>query len=157
MKGKTKKGKLNIALSPAEFCPIRQTVRLLGKQWTLLIIKELYFSRWHRASFMELRKRLLDASSKVLSERLKEMAHEGIVRRREAPDAVPPRVFYYLTPKGMDACKIVEGFKAFGLKWGTDTFDCRKVECELCTKERDAGRIPDHHLAKAKELSALTQ
>jgi DNA-binding HxlR family transcriptional regulator len=149
MKAKTKKA--DIKLTPEEFCPIRQTVRLLGKQWTLLIIKELYYSRYMRLPFMDLSKRLKDASSKVLSERLKEMAADGMVRRKEAPEATPPRVYYSLTRKGRDACNIIGEFKKYGLKWGAETFDCSKVECELCTKDRDAGTVPAHHKAKYAE------
>ena len=153
---KTKAKKLNIALSPEEFCPTRQSIRILGKQWTLLIIKELYFARYQRLSFMDLSKKLKDASSKVLSERLKEMAEDGIIRRREMPENKPPRVYYSLTQKGRDACKIIEEFKKYGTRWGkkTETFDCKNVDCELCTKERENGEIPAHQQKLVEKIAA---
>ena len=143
----THRKKVNIALTPEEFCPTRQSIRILGKQWTLLIIKEIYYARYQRLSFMDLSRKLKDASSKVLSERLKEMAEDGIIKRKEVPDTVPVRVLYSLTDKGRDACRIIEKFKDYGLKWGKkgETFDCKRVDCELCTKEMDAGLIPEHH------------
>ncbi len=137
----TKAGKADIALTPAEFCPIRQTVRLLGKQWTMLVLKEIHYSRYNRLSFMELSKRLKDASSKVLSERLKEMVAEGLLRRRAVDDSKQPRVYYYLTPAGKDACKILEEFKKFGLKWGPkESSNCKRIDCELCSQARAEGR-----------------
>jgi len=130
--------KARIELTIEGFCPIRQTVRLLGKQWTMLIIKELYYAHWSRLSFMELSKTLKNASSKVLSERLKEMAKEGLVKRREVTDITPPRVYYYLTPKGKDACMILERFKDYGIRWGQKgTVDCSKVDCELCPRNKE--------------------
>jgi DNA-binding HxlR family transcriptional regulator len=147
--------KANISLTPEEFCPTRQSIRILGKQWTLLIIKELYYARYMRLSFMDLSKKLKDSSSKVLSERLKEMAEDGIVRRKVVPDTNPPRVFYYLTKKGQDACHIIEAFKDYGIRWGSKdkTFDCKRVDCELCTKDRDAGKVPAHHQRTFEQLS----
>ncbi|MFH0862396.1 MAG: helix-turn-helix domain-containing protein [Candidatus Altiarchaeota archaeon] len=156
---KAKARKLNIALSPEEFCPTRQSIRILGKQWTLLIIKELYFARYQRLAFMEISKKLKDASSKVLSERLKEMVQDGIVKRREMPDAKPPRVYYSITPKGRDACRIIGEFKKYGIKWGnkTETFDCKNYECELCTKQLENGGIPAHHQKLAEKIGASIQ
>jgi DNA-binding HxlR family transcriptional regulator len=124
-------------LKPEEFCPIRQTVRLLGRKWTMLVIKEIYYSKSQRQSFMELRRRLSGASAKVLSERLKEMANEGIVRRRVRDGEKPVRVFYTLSAKGKDACRIIEDLKKYGLKWGMKgTFNCENVDCELCERKR---------------------
>jgi len=138
-KGRGKKA--DIALTPAEFCPIRQTVRLLGKQWTMLILKEIHYSRYNRLSFMELSKRLKGASSKVLSGRLKEMVGDGLLRRKAFDEITPPRVYYYLTPVGKDACKILAEFKKFGLKWGPkESENCHKIDCELCAEARAEGR-----------------
>jgi DNA-binding HxlR family transcriptional regulator len=148
--------KPRFTLTPEEFCPTRQSIRILGKQWTLLIIKELFFARYQRLSFMDLSKKLKGASSKVLSERLKEMVEDDLVKRKEVPDTKPTRVNYSLTNKGRDACRIIAEFKEYGLKWGSKekTFDCKNVDCELCTKERDDGNVPAHHQRLAETLSA---
>ncbi|VVB54309.1 HxlR-like helix-turn-helix [uncultured archaeon] len=119
-------------LSPQEYCPIRQTLSLLGKRWTILIIKEIYFSSHKKLAFNELRKKLGSASAKVLSERLKEMIDAGIIKRK-AVNSEQKRVYYSLTPKGDDACHIIDEMKKYGLKWGgKETFDCDKVDCEFC-------------------------
>ncbi|MFH1055473.1 MAG: helix-turn-helix domain-containing protein [Candidatus Altiarchaeota archaeon] len=122
-----------------EFCPIRQTVRLLGKQWTMLIISELNYGKRKKLSFMDLSRKLKSASSKVLSERLKEMAQDSLIRRRVDDTSKPARVYYSLTKKGRDACDILEEFKKYGLKWGDKrTVDCSTVECELCPRKDEA-------------------
>ncbi|MBM3309290.1 MAG: helix-turn-helix transcriptional regulator [Candidatus Altiarchaeales archaeon] len=123
-------------LTPEEFCPIRHTLKVLGKRWTILIVKEIYYSRWRRLGFMDLRKRLVNASAKVLSERLKEMVKEGLVKRRVDASTTPPRVYYTLTEKGRDACKIIQDLKRYGLKWGGGNFNCENIDCELCERNK---------------------
>jgi DNA-binding HxlR family transcriptional regulator len=135
--------KKSIILKVEDFCPIRQTIRLLGKQWTLLIVKELYLSRWTRLSFMELSKKLKDASGKVLSERLKEMVTDGLINRKVHPGTKPARVYYSLTLKGKDSFRIIEAFRKYGLKWAHKgvTFDCSRMSCELCSDQKTEGRL----------------
>ena len=125
-------------LQPEEFCPIRQTIRLLGKHWTILIIKELYYTPKKKLGFMDLRRRLPDASSKVLSQRLKEMVKNDLLKRKVHSKKMPIRVSYRLTDKGEDACKIIEDLKEYGIKWGgRETFDCSEINCELCRRLRE--------------------
>lgn len=125
-------------LTPQEFCPIRQTIKLLGKRWTILIVKELYFAEERKMSFMDIRRALPDVSTKVLSERLKEMASADLVERKVHSEMKPIRVTYKLTEKGSDACDILQEFKTYGLKWGGhDTFDCSDSDCELCPRKEE--------------------
>jgi DNA-binding HxlR family transcriptional regulator len=134
---KTKKAKFDCSFEV--FCPIKQTINLLGKRWTILIIKEIYYSSRKRLGFMDLRRKLPDVSTKVLSQRLKEMVKEGMLRRSVNSKKIPVRIRYSLTEKGEDACRIIEEFRKYGLKWGSkETFDCSKTDCELCTKAREA-------------------
>ncbi len=125
-------------LFPAElYCPLVQAIRLLGKRWTILLVKELYFTKGRRMAFMELKRSLETISTKVLSERLKEMAEDGLIDRQVDSKAKPVRVYYKLTKKGEDVCHIVKEFREYGLKWGGDkTFDCGYLDCEVCTANK---------------------
>ncbi|MFH1835408.1 MAG: helix-turn-helix domain-containing protein [Methanobacteriota archaeon] len=126
-------------MSPEEFCPVRHTIRILGKRWTILIIKEIFYSNKNSLGFMDIKKRLTNISAKVLSERLKEMEEDSLVKRRVFSKQTPLRVYYSLTEKGHDACTIVGEFKKYGLKWGTKkTFDCSRIDCELCAQMRNS-------------------
>ncbi len=117
----------------SSLCPIKHTIRLLGKRWTIMIIKELYTAKSKKLSFMDLMRKLDGTSSKVLSDRLKEMAVDGLVNRKEDTATIPSRVNYSLTKKGKDACDILDAFKEYGIKWGADkVINCKKVDCELC-------------------------
>jgi len=125
-------------ITPGEFCAIRTTIRLLGKQWTMLIIHELFCSKKKTLSFMDLSRSLKEASSKVLSERLKEMIENDLVKRRVDESTKPPHVYYTLTSKGKDAHGTLDAFKEFGIRWsGKNGLDCKRTECELCPKRLD--------------------
>jgi len=137
------KSKRQKKLPPEIFCPVRQTIKILGKRWTILIIKEIYYSKGKKLSFMNLRRRLVNVSAKVLSGRLKEMADDGLIKRRVHADETPVKVNYSLTKKGRDTCKIIEDMKEYGQKWGgAETFDCTDRDCELCAEMRDSRQVP---------------
>ena len=124
-------------MQPEVFCPIRQTIKILGKRWTILIIKELYYGKKKTLGFMDLKKKLGNISAKVLSQRLTEMIDENLIKKRVHAKKTPVRVYYSLTEKGSDACDIIEGLKAYGLKWGGKYVnDCKDIDCELCEKIR---------------------
>lgn len=82
---------------------------LLCKRWTTLIVEVLL--RQPRR-FNELLADLEVVSDRMLSERLKELEHAGVVLRRVLPDT-PLRVEYSLTPKGQDLAPIIEAIR----KW----------------------------------------
>lgn len=127
-------------LAPEEFCPIRQTLKILGKRWTILIIKEIYYSKKKKLGFMDLRRKLSNVSSKVLSERLKEMEENKLIKKKVISDNIPLRVSYSLTSKGKDVCAIVEELRNYGLKWGgRGTINCENIDCELCAQKREGG------------------
>ena len=128
---------LDIVLD-GRLCPVRETIRLLGKRWTILIIKEIFYSGGDSLGFMDLKRLLDNVSTKMLSERLKEMVADDLLNRREDDTVTPARVFYSLTNKGTDACHIIDAFRQYGLKWGKpdEIIDCSQINCELCIKKR---------------------
>ncbi len=118
------------------YCPLKETLKLLGKRWTILIIKEIYYSKRKKLSFMELKRLLSGVSTKMLSERLKEMQENGLLERKVKDDVKPSRVYYLLTGKGGDACDILDALREYGKKWGGEKVDCKKSDCELCIEKR---------------------
>jgi DNA-binding HxlR family transcriptional regulator len=69
---------------------------LLGKRWTFQIIAQLLA---RSQSFQELVTHIQGISEKMLSERLKELDREGVIRR-QVQEKRPIRVTYHLTEKG---------------------------------------------------------
>jgi DNA-binding HxlR family transcriptional regulator len=77
-------------------CGIAHASELLGQRWALLVVRELLLGP---KRFTDLRAGIPDVSPNVLSERLRELEHSGIVRRRKLPPPAAARV-YELTDWG---------------------------------------------------------
>ncbi len=77
-------------------CPIETTFRIIGKRWTVLIIREILRGNTQFNRFME---NIEGISPKVLTERLRELERLGIIRRRVV-SKYPVRVEYSLTDMG---------------------------------------------------------
>jgi len=82
-----------------EKCVPFEIVQLLSKRWALLILSLLI--RDHKLRYTELANRLDGISPKTLTERLRELEREGIIKR-ELFSEIPPRVEYSLTKKGTE-------------------------------------------------------
>ncbi|MEA3191410.1 MAG: hypothetical protein QOD77_1992 [Thermoplasmata archaeon] len=78
-------------------CTVGGLIDLVGKKWTMCIIVTL--GNRPAIRFNELRDTLVGISPRTLSETLKALESEGLVRR-EAFAAIPPRVEYRLTDEG---------------------------------------------------------
>jgi DNA-binding HxlR family transcriptional regulator len=77
-------------------CDSRQVLALLADRWSMLIIYALSLGvRRHG----ELKRMIGGISQKMLTQTLRSLERDGIVRRRVYP-VVPPRVDYTLTPLG---------------------------------------------------------
>jgi DNA-binding HxlR family transcriptional regulator len=78
-------------------CPSRYTLALLADKWTMLVIIAL--KRGARRNG-ELKRALGDISQKMLTQTLRSLEANGIVRRTVF-DKVPPHVEYTLTASGL--------------------------------------------------------
>ena len=98
-------------------CKVFPTFELLGKKWTLHIIKEL---SWHgKKRFSELKRALNGVSPKTLTERLRELEREDVIIRIAYPE-VPPRVEYDLTEKGQGLSNSIDSICDWARKWYPD-------------------------------------
>jgi Predicted transcriptional regulators len=77
-------------------CPVATVVELIGNKWKLLIIRNLLANTLR---FNELLKGLPGISQKVLTDNLRSLEANGLVKRTVYPE-VPPRVEYSLTELG---------------------------------------------------------
>ena len=81
------------------YCPIDGVIDAISKKYSLQIVGLLGGNGPMRYS--ELEDVLGATSSSVLSNRLEELADEGLIERRSF-DEIPPRVEYSLTPRGRE-------------------------------------------------------
>jgi len=77
-------------------CPIETTFKIIGKRWTVLVIREILRGNTQFNRFME---NIKGISPKVLTERLRELEEMGIISRRIV-SKYPLRVEYTLTDMG---------------------------------------------------------
>lgn len=77
-------------------CPTRRILDRIGDRWTVLIVGALWEGT---ARFSELRRRIEGISQKMLTQTLRALERDGLVRRTVHPE-VPVRVEYALTEAG---------------------------------------------------------
>ncbi|MGB7677373.1 MAG: helix-turn-helix domain-containing protein [Nitrososphaeraceae archaeon] len=94
-------------------CPIETTFRVIGKRWTILIIREIFRGNTQFNRFME---NIEGITPKVLTERLRELERLGIVRRRIVSE-YPVRVKYSLTDMGRGFEPILLSAASFSMKY----------------------------------------
>lgn len=92
-------------------CGMEAVLDLVGGKWKLLILYHLVHGQQMR--FSELRRLVGSVSEKMLSQQLKEMACDGLVRRIDFR-TVPPHVEYALTSFGKDLAKTLQPLCAWG-------------------------------------------
>ena len=99
---------------PFKNCPIRTSLGVLGKKWTMLIMRDIGFLKVDR--FNEIMRTLPGLTPRVLSMRLRELKKNGFVKEIEV-QRKPKLVRWGLTNKGRDTLPILMSFIAFGSKW----------------------------------------
>jgi DNA-binding HxlR family transcriptional regulator len=77
-------------------CPTRRILDRIGDRWTVLIVGALWDGS---ARFSQLRRRIEGISHKMLTQTLRGLERDGLVRRTVYPE-VPVRVEYALTEAG---------------------------------------------------------
>lgn len=117
--GEVPRGALAPALESSEVigCPVEQSLGILGRKWSILIIRDLTF--YPGITFGQLLRRNQGMTQRILSIRLRELCREGLAEKVEDP--ADDRVFhYYLTGKGMDAVPVMIALAAYGLAHSAD-------------------------------------
>ena len=96
-------------------CPVGLTTDIIGGKWKPLILFHLQ-SKTRR--FGELQKLIPETTKKMLTQRLRELERDGIIRRKVYAQ-VPPRVEYSLTRHGQSLRPLLELMSAWGKKHRT--------------------------------------
>ncbi len=77
-------------------CPVMRTLEVIGGKWKPII---LHYLNEGPCRSGELSRLIPHASGKMLTQQLRELEREGIVKRK-VYHQVPPKVEYSLTPRG---------------------------------------------------------
>ncbi|MFT4037676.1 MAG: helix-turn-helix domain-containing protein [Thermomicrobiales bacterium] len=84
---------------------VTQAFAMLEGRWKLIILFHLFGSRVLRYS--ELERAIAGISQKMLTQQLRQLERDGLVKRVVFPE-VPPRVEYRLTPWGEALCPALD-------------------------------------------------
>jgi DNA-binding HxlR family transcriptional regulator len=90
--------------------------KLLGRRWSLLILKNLNAKESIR--FNELKRMISGISSTVLADRLLELEREGLVTKKIYPE-IPPRVEYSLTPRAKELRIVLSSLGNWACRWNS--------------------------------------
>jgi DNA-binding HxlR family transcriptional regulator len=100
-------------MNRSTICPrFEKAMTILSQRWTGLIIYQLLIGP-QRFCHLESATAI---SARVLSERLKDLEHEGIVKREVYPET-PVRIVYSLTEKGLALEPILKGIESWSQNW----------------------------------------
>jgi DNA-binding HxlR family transcriptional regulator len=100
-------------MSELKSCPIETTFRIIGKRWTVLIIREILRGNTQFNRFME---NIEGISPKVLTERLRELERVGIIKRSIVTE-YPLRIEYSLTDMGKGFEPVLLSAATFSMKY----------------------------------------
>ncbi len=93
-----------------ENCPVEATIGLIGGKYKALIL-------WHLAEkklrFSQLRKAIMGATPKMLTQQLRELESQQLIHREVYPQ-VPPKVEYSLTETGRSLMPILVAMRDWG-------------------------------------------
>jgi DNA-binding HxlR family transcriptional regulator len=90
---------------------VQATSNVLAGKWKVLIVWHLSFGT---RRFAEIRDLLPGVTEKVLTDQLRQLEHDGILRRLVI-ESVPPRVDYTLSDAGKELIPVMEAM----CSWGT--------------------------------------
>ncbi len=91
-------------------CPMVSAVNIIGGKWKPII---LHMLSEETMRFGELKRNIPPVSQKVLTQQLRELEADGIVRRQVYAE-VPPKVEYSLTELGLTLKPILQDLYAWG-------------------------------------------
>ena len=95
-------------------CPIDNTFKLVGKKFTILIIREMMQKKTRFNQFVD---HIEGVNPKILSTRLKEMEQTGLIKRKVYSYEMPVRVEYFLTEKGRALKSILDEMAIFSMQY----------------------------------------
>ncbi len=91
-------------------CPVEDTLRVIAGRWKVMV---LYHLLEGTKRFNELQRLLGQISHRTLAKQLRELEHDGILRRKVFPE-IPPKVEYSLTPLGKSLEPVLRAMHNWG-------------------------------------------
>jgi DNA-binding HxlR family transcriptional regulator len=118
-----------LQLTPITICPrFHHAVELIGRRWTGAILQALLAGA---TRYSDIAQSIPGLSDRLLSERLRELEAEGIVKRTVIPE-MPVRIEYHLTDKGESLESVLSSVSTWAETWIDD--QTAEASCEVAEK-----------------------
>ena len=101
--------------SEMKCCPINNTFKLIGKKFTVLILRNMINGKQSR--FNQLLNSIEKSNPKTLSTRLREMERLGLIKRKVYSNEIPIRIEYFPTQKALALQPILDMMAAYSMKY----------------------------------------
>ena len=117
-------------------CPIETAFEHIGRKWAINILRDLFLGKKRFREFLEANPEL---SGKVLSERLKELEKDGLIKKKIV-SKTPLKAEYELTERGKDLDKALYEIIMFSMKnYSKEVFQnpsqFNEKACSIITKK----------------------
>lgn len=127
--------------SEMKCCPINNTFKLIGKKFTVLILRNMINGKQSR--FNQLLNSIEKSNPKTLSTRLREMERLGLIKRKVYSHEIPIRIEYYPTQKALALQPILDMMAAYSMKYcSKDVFKDAKPREFKEIYRRDIAEVP---------------
>lgn len=106
-----------VAAGRRSSCPVACSLDIFGDRWTLLIVRDLFFSRTRFKDFAASPEGI---PTNILADRLERLLANGVVEQIPAEDGTK-RLAYRLTGKGKALGPVLKAIRDWGLAWDKST------------------------------------
>lgn len=104
-------------MDPSPLCPkFEAAFRILGKRWSGLIVRVLLDGP---RRYRDIAQTIPQLSEKMLTERMRELEADGIVKRTVYPE-IPVRIVYELSAKGRALKPVMDEVQSWADAWCAD-------------------------------------
>jgi DNA-binding HxlR family transcriptional regulator len=108
------------------YCSMELTLQVIGGKWKLIILHKL--GKEGTMRFSEVKRSIPNITQKMLTQQLRELESDGVVRREVYPQ-VPPKVEYSLTDLGESILPLIGSLCRWGERYA-EWFDGQMPEAK---------------------------
>lgn len=127
-------------------CPISCSLDIWGDKWSLLIVRDLMFSK--QCTYGDFMKSKEKIATNILASRLQTLEESGIISKSEHPDS-KAKVLYRLTQKGIELLPIMIEIQLWADKYFTLTDERRDILKEIKKNKENFLKVTMKELKKA--------
>ena len=126
-------------------CPVSCTLDVFGDKWSLLIIRDLMFTK--SCTYGDFQKSEEKIATNILASRLKALEENGVIRKSQHPES-KAKVLYTLTEKGIDLLPLIVEINL----WGDKYFEIPKqLEAVIAEVKEDKPGFISRKMSELKE------